>query len=341
MHTLVASICRSAGLILIYASIFLKENEEGIVQNRLEVWLETIRLRRERSLSYVVALINAVAIFTGGIFDRLFGKKLFSIRSFGASMCYSLGSIVVFRDVIGIPFVSDFVFWMPFTLAWLVLFYELATMPDVILNKLALKYWFTSICTAIVGMMFLGEQFELSRWGGEWFNVFSQRTSWGTVAEAVSSPLLVLFGSFVCDIFFIVFTRWMLKRIAATTRMDKILFLFLLNFAACIMLIGSGFIDTSLAKPQLRFWVETQLKLLGQFNFLDAAVGGLFVLILSGVFLHRLWWPFLERPLYSLHRFGVIKKKKLLWALGTALLIGPAADISFARWVIGIVSKAG
>jgi hypothetical protein len=340
IHTFAVSICSIAGVILIYASIFLKESEEGIVQNRLEVWLEMIRLRREKSLSYVVALMNAVAVFTGRIFDKLFGKKLFSIRSFGASMCYSLGSIVVFRDVIGIPFMDYFVLWMPFTLAWLVLFYQLATMPDVISSKLALRFWFTSICIAIVGMMFLGEQSELSRWG-EGFNVFSQRTSWGTVAESVSSPLLVLFGSFVCDIFFIVFTRWMLKRIAATTRIDKILFLLLLNFAACIMLIGPGFIDTTLVKPQLRFWVATQLKLLGQFNFLDAVVGGLFVLILSGVFLHRLLWPFLERPLYSLHRFGVIKNKKLLWTLGTVLLIGPAADVSFAKWIIDKVSKAG
>lgn len=341
MHTFVVSICRAVGLILIYASIFLKEDEEGTVQNRLELWLEMIRLRREKSLSHVVALMNAVAVFTGRIFDKLFGKKLFSIRSFGASMCYSLGSIVVFRDVIGIPFVGYFVFWAPFTLAWLVLFYQLATMPDVILSKLALRFWFTSICIAIVGIMFLGEQFELSHWGDEWFNVFSQRTNWGTVAEAVSSPLVVLFGSFVCDIFFIVFTRWMLKRIAATTRIDTILFLLLLNLATCIILIGPGFIDTSLVKPQLRFWVETQIKLLGQFNFLDAVVGGLFVLILSGVFLHRLLWPFLERPLYSLHRFGVIKNKKLLWTLGIALLIGPAADVSFARWIIDKVSKAG
>jgi hypothetical protein len=194
------------------------------------------------------------------------------------------------------------------------------------------------ICIFIVGMVFLGELYELGG-SSDFRNIGFPLPSWMAIAESVSGPLLVLSGSFVCDIFFIAFTRWMLERIALTTRVGRALILVLLNFAVCAALVGPGFIDTDPSTTQSRFWAVTQVKLLGQFNFLDAVVCALFALILIGVLLHSLLWPFIERPLYSLYRFGVIRNKKLLFTIGTALLIGPTKDISIAKWLFGIVTK--
>jgi hypothetical protein len=158
-----------------------------------------------------------------------------------------------------------------------------------------------------------------------------------TVAQSVSGPLLILAASFVCDILFINFTRRMLNRIASITRADKIVLLLMINFMVCAALVSPGFIHVGSVKPYSLFWAETQLKLLGQFNFLDAAVCALFVLILLGVLLHNILWPSIERPLYSLHRFGVIQNKKLLWFVVTALVAGPAKDVSLAKWAFELV----
>jgi hypothetical protein len=337
-YIVITTMFRIAGGLLIYAALFLYESDEGEVQNRLEIWLVAVRRRREASLSHVVVILTAVASLSGQIFDRLFGKKLFSLRSFGASMCYSIASIVLFRDAMGVPFIDGLAYWVPLTLAWIVLFSQLATFPDEQSTKRVWRLWFIFICIFIVGIVFLGEGYELSGWG-DVNNIGSPLPSWMAIAESVSSPLLVLGGSFVCDIFFIVFTRWLLERIALTTQVDRALALILLNFAVCAVLVGPGFIDTDPITTQPRFWAETQVKLLGQFNFLDSLVCALFAMILLGVLLHRLVWPFIERPLYSLHRFGVIKNKKLLCAVGTLLLIGPAKGIPIAKWLWGIATK--
>jgi hypothetical protein len=81
------------GCVLIYAAIFIKRSEEGRFQNRLESWLIIIQRQRAAALSYTLVILNAIAQKISAAFDRVFGKRLFSLQSFLVSMCLSMSSM--------------------------------------------------------------------------------------------------------------------------------------------------------------------------------------------------------------------------------------------------------
>jgi hypothetical protein len=45
-------------------------------------------------------------------------------------------------------------------------------------------------------------------------------------------------------------------------------------------------------------------------------------------------WPILERPIYALYRYGIIRNKKLLWGVGVALLVGPQRFIDLGKYIV-------
>jgi hypothetical protein len=73
-------------------------------------------------------------------------------------------------------------------------------------------------------------------------------------------------------------------------------------------------------------------------NLIDVLACLVFVVLMILVLVHRAIWPLIERPLYACARYGVIKRKGLLWALGMALVVGPNNDIAIWQWLIGKLS---
>ena len=65
--------------LLIYG-FFLKEDADAKVQSRIETWWLRLAYGQEAALSRVTAFLRVVARLTGTVFDRRFGKKLFSPR---------------------------------------------------------------------------------------------------------------------------------------------------------------------------------------------------------------------------------------------------------------------
>src|SRR5579864_5361200 len=81
-----------AGIICVAIGFLLYPGEEGAVQSALEdLWIK-IHDRHTIVLSLHTAFMQVVARQTARYFDRLFGHKLFSIRSFGTSICLSAAS---------------------------------------------------------------------------------------------------------------------------------------------------------------------------------------------------------------------------------------------------------
>ena len=102
MHTAVLWIRLPLGCLCIYAAVLLREDEEGSYQNRLEEWWIRIMYKRDSAISQSTAFLKGVAGLAGRLFDRLFGKRLFSFRGFGVSACYSVASLFLFGQLVRI-----------------------------------------------------------------------------------------------------------------------------------------------------------------------------------------------------------------------------------------------
>src|SRR5579862_1911043 len=81
------------GAVLMYAALFLYENEEDKFQNKIEEWWIRLSEKQIASRSKVAAFMQEVARLTGRGFDQLFGRRLFGIRVIPVSIYLSLASV--------------------------------------------------------------------------------------------------------------------------------------------------------------------------------------------------------------------------------------------------------
>src|SRR5216684_8894839 len=84
------------GLSLLYAALFLHENEEGQLQNRLEkLWIAVDDLSKA-ALSKQAAFLQQVSAMANSALNKLFGTRLFSVGAVSASLCLSIGCVSFF-----------------------------------------------------------------------------------------------------------------------------------------------------------------------------------------------------------------------------------------------------
>ncbi len=141
---------------------------------------------------------------------------------------------------------------------------------------------------------------------------------------ADSTPLLC---SFISDVVYISVTRWMLRKAATMTRVYEITGVLLMN----VLLVSSLYIlPLWVAKHLERDWflnwhgfIADRLEELANLNFVNVLMCSAFFAMAAWMLGHRLLWPILERPIYALQRYSVIRRKVLLWGVATALWFGP------------------
>src|SRR5688500_723937 len=86
------SVALISGSVFLYAALFLYEDEQGKVQNKLEdLWIK-IDVRHHVALSKHTVFMRVVADYTARTLSKLFGEKFFSLRFLGVSICFSLAS---------------------------------------------------------------------------------------------------------------------------------------------------------------------------------------------------------------------------------------------------------
>jgi hypothetical protein len=200
------------GSLFLYAGLFLYESEVGSIQNRLEsMW---VQLEDYAALPQRTRFMRFVSQITKAGYDRLFGEKLFSRRAFSVSICYAVASasllgialleipapailVPEIRNLTGLATHRDMLEVLSIVAT---LYAALGTYPAFVepsevkdwlkwVNKLALF--------PILGLSFITPE------------VFKQPAIF---LRLVSEPwryvvLLLLVGSFVCDVLFIAVTR--------------------------------------------------------------------------------------------------------------------------------------
>ena len=298
----------------------MKENEEGQWQNRLEQWRDAVGRRKEIALSTSTAFTRGIAELASHFFDLLFGKRLFSIRGVGVSICYSLASVLLCLELLSLINPHKFGPILLQNWAWLLFFAVLGSIPSIInTEKESLWVWGLSVFAVVVVPLFKLADLVHQKFG-------TARTAGMFLFLALMFAL-----SFGSDILYIALTRWMLRKVSVQIRMPKMIGILLLNALLAVVLAAGPFLlgvieligAVKLNAPASVGAFGIGLMFGTVLNFVDIIACSVFLLLLAFMLLHRLLWPVLERPIYACARFGIIKEKKLLWALGVAFLFVP------------------
>lgn len=87
------------GVVLVYAAVFLYEDEQGRMQNKLEVWWIRLNDRSHHAISRHTKFLRNIASVTSLGFDKLFGESLFSVKFVNVSASFSMASFVFFAGI--------------------------------------------------------------------------------------------------------------------------------------------------------------------------------------------------------------------------------------------------
>lgn len=293
------------------AAILLYENQERIVQNRLEdLWLWAVD-RKDAELSSAARLIQGVARLTNRAFDNVLGKRLWSLQAVGASLWFSLASI--FLTTLVLAHIPRFARPTP------TFHFALNTILCVslgILPYLAGRFWAFATWTMVVLIAF----FPLVG-----FILFViHKYGYTLPLRVIAVVFMLLFFSFGFDVLYVSITRWMLRSMFQLRLLPELIGLVVLNVAlAGALMFGPIALATILMKPYLLGISGAWSVVLVMLNFGDFIACSVFFVVMLAVLAHRLMWPIVERHIYALQRLGLIRRKWLLLSVATALWLGP------------------
>lgn len=309
---------RMLGGVLIYAALFLYEDEEGKIQNRVEEWWIRVRYTRDRAISGSVAFVRGLARLVGRALDNLLGKKLVSLRVAGVSYCFTFASIHLFGIIA--PFIKG-PHRAPFqasNIGFFLLFMCLGIFPALVNGSTAYMAFWTAMLV-----------FAYVKFVGFFLSLIYAAFGLTSTVRFVSFVGFFLGWSFVSDVLFIALTRWILRRITSIDKIYTVLVLLAADFGFLVILVLA---PVEIGVNFLPLWPLLGLLIMCCFvlNSVDILFCLVSLLILFLLAVHRLLWPLLERPLYAFARHGMIRKKKLLWTFGLALIfIHPLTSADF------------
>jgi hypothetical protein len=306
------------GLLLLYAGLFLTETEEGRLQNRLEeLWIRVDDLQSSAVTRQAAFLQQVSGLIADGLV-KLFGRKLFSVRSVASCLCFSMASFYL-------------------SLALFTREMRPLTKPVLLTCSLILLG-----CGFSQRLRYLG--FAVLALGGL-LNVFRLSGSLATYQVSLGE---FVFGAVIYVIAilsvvgFVALTRWSLRLASQLSSAPGLITIILANVALSASLLSPLIFVELLPYHTSVFGSRVGQSLISQFltffysisvtNLFNAALPVVVVLLLLAALLHRLVWPVISRPVYAAHRHGVITQHKLLTALG-ALCLGLA-------WPHNILVKA-
>jgi hypothetical protein len=314
------ALIRALGVLFVCAALFLYENEEGRIQNKLEEWWIRLSDRGKEPRSWAAAFMQDVADSTGRGFDRLLGKRLLSLRFIFVSISFSIASAFLFVFLVW-PVVHN----PPPTvsreevLLFVVFFAGFGSVPaftnsKTILGKTSLGLWWAAIVLALLKI-------------ADFMLFVSSTRGAGPAAGGVGYIILLLAPSLFCDLSYIVLTRWILRRISKIDRVREIVLEVLVSLLILATLLCAPIIFG--VRIGRYFPLAGGVLLVSiVLNSVDLVVGFAALILALLLLLHRLFWPTVGRSIYAIQRFGLIKNKKLLWVIGITLVFLPRHSIT-------------
>ena len=307
------------GLLSLYAAAFLYEDEYGRIQSKLEEWWIRLSDKQSLAISRHAAFMRELAKLETQLLDGLFGDRLLSLRAIGVSQCLSVASMglaVLVAYALSILYhrSSSSLFEKPGTVASAAvvigIFLVLGTLPGLFRNGPLPRLWYASVILLVwipvIGMALLG---------------VTQR-----LAATLSFALVASFG---CDVMFIALTRWALRKASAMERFYQIVVIILVNCLLSLLLLVGPLLIMFPQPATLDPFGQTPVPayylvagLVAALNEIDVLVALIFIFLALLMLLHRLFWPIINRPLYSLQAIGIARRRKVFYTVGVALFFG-------------------
>lgn len=338
----------ACGILLIFCTWTVYEDEEGRLQSkikefqeRIQGWWVRVDDGRKASMPWVARFIKETSGLLGRCFDLLFTKRLFSMRVIGVSFMLSVASfflsVLAFPSMVHsapVPNPKDAVFNLfRFTLLALVpAFSESPSMPfRPWLPRMLRFWWWIWIIRWMAGVLD--------------FLIFMRRSNGpGAHLAPILAELfaLVLVISAVCDVSYIALTRWSLRRISTTNTTSGILiWISLLVLLLFVVLI---------VPPLVGLYIFSHSKVLGVAlvlsvfaNSVDAVVILATILVALMLLAHRLIWPLIQRPLYAIQRMEFASPEEWNnrkgWLRGIGFTLVVLSIPSLPEWLKALFEK--
>lgn len=306
------------GVILAYGGAVLKEDEERFVQNTLEAWWVRIDDLRRNAIGTHVALTREAASLANAIIDRFFGVTLFSARSFATSACLSFVSVHIATSIIWnhaeqvlsgrLPTTRMTGYWMVAA----IFTYAVTPYKSYVLRIAGVV---AAACVLgagthrrlshgpLVGITFLAAYMMATF-------IYSLTCCSTTVGPMIGLLVALGFGV-LSDFAAIALARRLLRIQIATASFGVLTAVGILQLALGAALLLVPFL---LGSVLMRVTSPGYLGLLGWMfaassltNFFGAAAAIALFLSVFVLLLHRVLWPVIERPLYTIARVGIFR----------------------------------
>ncbi|MCF6154214.1 MAG: hypothetical protein E3K36_02955 [Candidatus Brocadia sp.] len=358
----------SASVLCFYIAFFLYEDEEGKLQNKLEEWWIKISDAKSTALSRQTRFMRHVSGLVCLWIDRIFGKQLCSLQSAGSSLWYSLatfsflyfllalshkaGNSTSFSfftvqiggsrwDALGItmtgPAASPSYL---FCIVVVTMFFLWIGILPTLLPKRIYQFTWTLILLLIAIFVYtsLG-YFQTTYEVG--IKISDKFVSFPVMVRLTITSLFILCLVLI-NATFVAILRYILRWDAGLDSAVKILFVIVMNLPISVGLFIALrklllLMTTMELEPNFLGIAAALISMLAPVCAFPVLVFMLHLLLVLVMLFHRLFWPFLDRPLYALQRFGIARRQKLIFSLGIILV---NAGIFFdVKWLWSIIGK--
>lgn len=318
------------GLSFVYVGIFLYEDEEKSIQNKLEEWWINIADSSANPKRHNV-FVSRSAESMLQLFSIVFGSKPISTQLVWVSAMYSAAAIHAVSLYLNVNLVS------------------------LTVNNLTLSFgpvdtefrWralFTiTLCVVLGTLYWTRVTFRRENWWLMMIGILVPSFVLPLLPYTVSgSPLLapVLFFATLSGLVSIIVSRGLLA-IASTTEstakqlgalvVNALFVLLFVMVPALLIFVPYEWRHTSVSNTSWVFgWADIAFA-----NTITAIPAALYITLCIVLLAHRLVWPLIERPIYALQRLGIFRYRKSI-ALGGFVLIswGMIGDVTvLADWL--------
>jgi hypothetical protein len=330
------------GVVAFYVSVFMHEDEQGRLQNRIdELWV-AIDDRQKLVGSRAAAVFNKVAGVVSNAFDRIFGRKLISIQLVGVSTSLAFAGMFL-----GLGFVLAFL---------LHLLRKLPVYPPNLPPSFGASLSLVTGFLLIVGSVLFVIGALPSVLPYRIVRIFSLLPAVVSIGGAIRLALhhlpigeqLGLLAALFIGVFFDIALlagvrkslRWMKEQNDAI----RICLTMVAHIAMAIVIVWVP-MDLAVA-VKAKFpskALQNFLFGIGAFNLFTSAVACTFVITLLFVFLHRIFWPVLERLVYPFARYRVVRNPKAMATIGAACVVFALPSLrgvvaSILAWLVSVFS---
>jgi hypothetical protein len=312
------------GVAAFYLALFLYDDEEGRLHNRLEQLWISVHDRARATSNKSTALVNSIGGILTTVFNRLFGGRLLSFRA--VVMSYNM-------SFLGATLYGAFKIWASGDSALLNLLLGLLIMCFIIPMMISSKRWVLLFCSLLLLTFF-----------GNAVLVFSTLLPANEIEMNVRDEMILTIAStlsIVSDFVIVLIIRKAVRALKHSYSIPIVSLIITALVAAGAALFFIQYLifkytDADDLGGSTRYVVNSLSNSLFRDNVLPALMAFLPALALALVILHRSMWPLTARLVYQLPRSKVLANKKLLFSIGTACL-GLALNVE--EFILGPISK--